>query len=78
MAKKRRRNRKRTSYMEYSADIELEISPVTLWAYDKAGDFVCRVEINRAGLALHAGTKGKKRIADLTWEKLVQRLQKPE
>jgi hypothetical protein len=39
--------------------------------------YVCRVELNGAGLAVYTGTKGLKRIANVTWEKLVERLTKP-
>jgi hypothetical protein len=40
----------------------------------RTGDFVCRVEINAAGLAVYGGTKGGKRIADVSWERLVHKL----
>ena len=69
-----KRRRKRTSYMQYKADVKLEIKPVCVWGYDRAGKFVCRIMINRAGLALYSGTKGTKQLADVTWEKLVERL----
>jgi hypothetical protein len=45
--------------------------------YNKRGKFVCRVELNTAGLAVYTGTKGLKRIANVTCEKLVERLTNP-
>ena len=66
---------KRSSYLQYDAVSELGIRPLRVWGYDKRGKFVCRVEINGAGLAVYGGKKGKKRIGDMSWERLVERLQ---
>jgi len=34
------------------------------------------VEVNGAGLAVYGGKKGKWRIADVSWERPVERLEK--
>ena len=65
---------KRSSYLKYDETVALGKRGLKVWAYGKDGHFVCRVEINAAGLALYAGTKGKKRLANLSWERLVDRL----
>lgn len=67
---------KRSSYLKYDEIIGLGKRGLTVWGYDKTEKFVCRVEINATGLALYSGTKGKKRIANVSWEKLVERLSK--
>ncbi len=65
---------RRSSYMQYG--VELGVKPVTFWAYGKSGKFVCRIEVNSAGVAIFSGVKGKKRLADVSWEAFVQQLQK--
>lgn len=68
---------KRFSSMQYRGYIALGMGPsVCVWGYGKKGKFVCRVELNSAGLAVFSGTKGRKKIANVTWEKLVERLTK--
>jgi hypothetical protein len=68
---------KRSSSMQYNGFIGLGMGPsVRVWGYDKKNKFVCRVELNSAGLALFSGTKGQKKIANVTWETLVERLKK--
>ena len=67
---------KRSSYLKYDEVVSLGKRGLTVWGYGPKGRFVCRVEINAAGLALYSGTKGKKRIANATWEGLVKRLSK--
>ena len=65
---------KRSSYLQNNDYQPLGVKPVKVWGYDKKGKFVCRVEINGAGVAVYGGTKGQKRVADLTWEGFVKRL----
>jgi hypothetical protein len=65
---------KRSSYLKYDEIIGLGKRGLTVWGYDKAEKFVCRVEINAVGLALYSGTKGRKRIANVSWESLVDKL----
>jgi len=61
--------------MQYRGYIDLGVGPsVRVWGYGKKGKFVCRVELNSAGLAVFSGTKGQKKIANVTWEGLVKRL----
>jgi len=67
--------RRSSSYLQYSAVSELGIKPLKVWAYDKRGRFVCRLEINRAGIAVSTGKYGTKRLLDTNWEKFVKRLQ---
>lgn len=62
---------KRSSYLKYDEIISLGKRGLTVWGYDKSEKFVCRVEINAAGLALFSGAKGRKRIANVSWERLV-------
>lgn len=66
---------KRSSFLQYTAVSALGVKPVRVWGYDKKGKFVCRLEINGAGIAVYTGKKGQKTVGDLSWEKLIQRLQ---
>jgi hypothetical protein len=65
---------KRSSYLKYDEYIQLGRRPLYVWGYGKTGKFVCRLEINAAGIAVYAGTKGGRRLADAGWETLVKRL----
>ena len=65
---------KRSSYLIYDEIIALGKRGLTIWAYGKNRKFVCRLEINAAGMAVFSGTKGKKRIANASWERLVEKL----
>jgi hypothetical protein len=65
---------RRSSYLHVPQVIELETKPAKLWCYDTAGKFVCRLEINGAGLAVYSGEKGGKRLCNVTWEGLVDTL----
>jgi hypothetical protein len=67
---------KRSSYLEYAAVQSMGVKPLRVWAYNKKGKFVCRVEVNGAGIAVYGGKKGRRRVADVTWEKLLDRLDK--
>ena len=67
---------KQRSYLKYSAEVELGIKPAFVWGYGRSGRFVCRLEINSAGIAVCSGKKGTKRLANVSWEALVKRLQK--
>ena len=68
--------RRRTSYLQYDQAIELGKTPLYVWGYDKAGRFVCRLEVNAAGIAVYSGKKGGKRLADFSWERLVTELKR--
>ena len=45
-------------------------------SYDKKEKFVCRLEVNAAGVAVYIGEKGNTELCDLSWERLVEQLQK--
>jgi hypothetical protein len=66
--------KRRSSYLRYDATIEVGRTPVTVWGYDKRGRFVCRVKLTAAGIEVKAGKLGTRKIADVTWERLVERL----
>ena len=65
---------KRSSYLKHDETIELGKRGLTIWGYNKRKKFVCRVEINAAGLALYSGNKGGKKLVDASWEYLVKRM----
>lgn len=69
---------KRSSYLQYDEVVPLGKRGLTVWGYGKAGEFACRLEVNAAGVAVYGGTKGKKRIANVSWERLVGKLSKPQ
>ena len=60
---------KRTGFLQLE-EIPLSRVGVSIRAYGKKKNYVGRVEINHAGLAAFTGPKGKKCIANLSWEKL--------
>lgn len=49
---------------------------VIIRGYDPSGKFVCRLEISNAGLEVFTGEKGGKCLCKLTWEGLVNTLNK--
>jgi hypothetical protein len=68
---------KRSSTMQYPGRVDLGVGPsVDVRGYNKKGKFVCRVELNTAGLKVFTGAKGLKEVADLNWEQLVKRLKR--
>lgn len=69
------RNLKRSSYLS-ARDIRLAIRPVKIWGYGKSQNFVCRLEINAAGIAVFTGERGGEKLCNDSWEKFVKRLQK--
>jgi hypothetical protein len=69
--------RKSSSYLS-ARDLRLGKRPIKIWGYDKADRFVCRLEINDAGLAIFSGVTGGKKLEDFSWERFVRKLtQKP-
>jgi hypothetical protein len=68
--------RKRSSYMS-AYDLRLDKKRIKIWGYDKSEKFVCRLEINAAGVEVFAGERGGKSLCNLTWESLVVQLSKP-
>jgi len=68
--------RKRMGYLKLREEVPLSIRGLEVRAYNKRGKYLGRVEINRAGLAAYIGTKGTKRLGNLSWERFFDRLQK--
>jgi len=67
---------KQSGYLKVNQEIELKKGPgLTIWGYNKQGEFVCRLEINATGLEVFTGKKGGRKIADVYWEDLVKKLQ---
>jgi hypothetical protein len=66
---------KRTSYIS-AEDLPLAKKPLLISGYDKKEKFVCRLEINAAGVAVYIGEKGNTELCDLSWEALVEQLKK--
>jgi hypothetical protein len=54
--------------------LELGRRPIYVFGYSKTGKFVCRLEINAAGIAVYTGTKRRKKLCDKSWEGLVKNL----
>ncbi len=69
---------KRSSYLKHDETIELGKRGLTVWAYGRTGKYVCRVEINAAGVKVCAGKKGGKTLANLSWEKFAKRVAKED
>ena len=67
--------RNRSSYLS-AHDLQLGKRPIKIWGYDKSEDFVCRLEINSAGVAIFSGGRGGKKLGDYSWERLVRKLTK--
>lgn len=67
---------RRSSYLKYDEVIELGLRGLKIWAYGRTGKYVCRLEVNAAGLAVFAGKFGGRRIASVYWEQLVKKLRK--
>lgn len=65
---------KRSSYLRYDEVTPLGKKGLKIWAYDPKEKFVCRLEFNGAGIAVFSGTKGGKRVANLSWERFVKKL----
>ncbi len=64
---------KRSSYLQNNDYQPLGVKPVKVWGYDKKGKFVCRVEINGAGVAVYGGSEGTN-VSAIAWEGFVKRL----
>ncbi|PYU19745.1 MAG: hypothetical protein DMG32_23755 [Acidobacteria bacterium] len=64
---------KRTGFLQLE-EIPLNKVGLSIRAYGKKKNYVGRVEINHAGLAAFTGPRGKKCIANLSWEKLFAQL----
>jgi hypothetical protein len=72
-----KKNRKRTGYFKMRDEVELTNKVgLKVWAYDGDGNFVGRLEINRAGIEPFVGEKGTTSLGNLGWEKFFDRLAK--
>ena len=69
------KNLKRSSYLS-ARDIRLAIRPVKIWGYGRSQNFVCRLEINAAGIAVFTGERGGENLCNDSWENFVKRLKK--
>jgi hypothetical protein len=65
---------KRRAYMQYTELVEIGRTGLTVWGYGRNKKYVCRLEINAAGVEVYAGKKGGRCLAQLTWEGLVNQL----
>jgi hypothetical protein len=66
--------KKRMGYLKLHEEVPLDKVGLTVRGYNKQGDFLGRLEINRAGLAAYVGTKGRKRLGNLSWEEFFKRM----
>jgi hypothetical protein len=66
----------RSAELSISQNVEIGRTPVMVRGYDTDGNFVCRLEITSAGVAVYAGEKGNRFVANMTWERLVEMLEK--
>ena len=65
---------KRSAYLKYDELVEIGKRGLTVWAYGRNRKYVCRLELNATGIAVFAGKKGGRRLANMTWEKFIERL----
>jgi hypothetical protein len=61
---------------QFGVPVPVGKKPVWITGYSKSDEFVCRLEISAAGIAVFTGRKGRKSLGDWTWEKFVQDLEK--
>jgi hypothetical protein len=71
---KKKQQGRRQSFYRHNVTTEIGLSPVHVWGYGPTGDFICRLGITSAGIAVYSGTKANKRLCNLTWEGFVDRL----
>jgi hypothetical protein len=73
----KKKNKKRTGTFRMPDEVDLGVKVgLEVRAYNKNGDFVGRLEINRAGLEPFVGEKGKTSLGNLSWEQVFDRLSK--
>lgn len=72
------KNRKRTGTFRMRDEVDLGVKVgLEVRAYSKNGEFVGRLEINRAGLEPFVGAKGTTSLGNLSWEQVFDRLKGP-
>jgi hypothetical protein len=69
------KTKKRRCYLS-AEEVHLRKKPIKIWGYDKSDKFVCRLEINAAGLEVFSSKNGAKMLCNWTWEELVLNLEK--
>jgi hypothetical protein len=69
------KRQKRSSYLSGSG-IPLGQKTIKIWGYDKTETFVCRLEINAAGLEVFSGVRGGKSFGNWSGETLVKNLKR--
>jgi hypothetical protein len=73
----KKKNKKRTGTFRMPDEVDLGVKVgLEVRAYNKNGDFVGRLEINRAGLEPFVRGKGKTSLGNLSWEQVFDRLSK--
>ena len=70
-----KRRSKRSSYLSLRY-LSLDTRPIKIWGYDTSDEFVCRLEINAAGVAVYSGKRGGKKLCNHDWETFVGKLTK--
>lgn len=65
---------KRSSYLRVDQIIPVDKAGLRVWGYGPKGRFVCRLEINAAGIEIFTGEKGGHRLAKANWERLIEKL----
>jgi hypothetical protein len=72
----KRQKQKRSAYLEVPPIPLQRRRAIKVWGYDKKTDFVCRVEINAAGLEIYSGKKGGESLGNFSWKALVKTLKR--
>ena len=62
---------RRSTSLNFPNGIELGLTPLVIRGYNTDGEFVCRLEVNSAGVKVHGGANGQKFLCNVTWEGLV-------
>lgn len=74
---KKKNYRKRTGTFRMRDEVDLGVKVgLEVRAFNKNGDFVGRLEINRAGLEPFIGTRGTTSLGNLSWEDVFERLKR--
>ncbi len=68
--------KKHLGYLKLHEVISLSRRGLTVWAYNKRGKYLGRVEVSHAGLAAYTGRKGGKRLVNMVWERFFDWLRK--
>ncbi len=69
-------NGHRAGYLKFNQEVELNKAGFELSARGKNGEYLGRVEITHAGVAVYTGAKGRKRLGNLNWEEFFEQMAK--